>query len=342
MIGDRIRHARVYHGWSQSQLGGLVGISQSAVHQIEKTGQVSEDTLRAIADVTGFTEWWFRLGPLPDLPSGSLRYRKLVSASKRDDERLRSHVRQALEALERLSERAQLPPVRLRPIDPLDAIDEDTVEDLATEAREWLGVGAHDPIPSVTRAIERAGIFVIGCPLEIPRHDAVSFWPDFPFGRPIICYSRGYPGDRQRFTIAHELGHLVLHQNRPKLDRSIAETEAHRFSGALLIPRAAALEDIEAPVTLRSLAFVKARWGISIRALIRRCLDLQIISKDRRVSLEKQLAARGWHKTEPVLVPEEDQVLARKLVQMAVGTLSPQRLSGITGLPVMASKELVA
>ena len=76
MIHERVRHARLYLGWSQTQLAEMVGISQPAISQIEKTGQVSGETLEAIASVTGFSPWWFQQGPLPDLPMGSLRFRK--------------------------------------------------------------------------------------------------------------------------------------------------------------------------------------------------------------------------------------------------------------------------
>jgi Zn-dependent peptidase ImmA (M78 family) len=73
-------------------------------------------------------------------------------------------------------------------------------------------------------------------------------------------------------------------------------------------------EHIQPPVTLQDLALVKARFGISIRALVRRCLDLGLISPDRRTSLEKQISARGWTRDKPVHVDTEQPRLSEKLL----------------------------
>jgi Zn-dependent peptidase ImmA (M78 family)/transcriptional regulator with XRE-family HTH domain len=340
MIGERVRHARIYHGWNQADLGEMAGVSQSAISQIEKGDSVSEETLNAIAKATGFASWFFKLGDLPDLPDGSLRFRKRASTPTREIERIRAHVRQSVEALARLTAIADPPPVRIRPIGHDETVDAIRIEALALEARGWLGVGSLDPIPNLTRAVERSGVPVLGSITEIERHYGASYWPDYPTGRPIICVSRG-SGDRERLTIAHELGHLVLHQLRT-VSADEAEGEAFRFAGALLIPREAAIDEIAPPVTLRSLALVKARWGIAISALVRRSLDLGIIDQRRRTSLEKQISARGWRKNEPVEVRHEEPTLFRTIAQVATGTTRPTELVQHLGLPPLAIRSLVA
>ncbi len=339
MIHERVRHARLYLGWSQTRLAEMIGITQPAVSQIERTGNVSDETLEAIAAVTGFSLWWFRQEAMPDLPMGSLRFRKRASATVRDDEQVRANVRQALEVIERLYPTVKLPSVRMLPSPASEEVTDDGIEIKALEVREWLGVGPSDPIPSVVRAVERAGVIVMGTALEIAAHDAVSYWSS-DTQRPLICFSRGFPGDHQRLSVAHETGHLVLHHLR-HVDPKRAESEAFRFAAALLLPSIVVFDEIEQPVTLRSLAYVKARWGISIAALIRRCDDLHIISQEKRTSLEKQLSARGWRKTEPVHVPDERPVLIAKMIEATVGTHSPQRLHYALGLPPMACKDLM-
>jgi transcriptional regulator with XRE-family HTH domain len=76
MIYERVRHGRLYLGWSQTKLAEMVGITQPAISQIEKTGQISDETLEAIAEVTGFSPWWFRKGLLSDMLVGSLCFQK--------------------------------------------------------------------------------------------------------------------------------------------------------------------------------------------------------------------------------------------------------------------------
>ncbi len=338
MIGERVRHARYYHGWSQGQMAALIGVTQPAISQIEKTSMVSDEHLNKIAEVTQFAPWWFTQGALPDLPEGTLRFRKRASSRKRDDETVRAHVRQALEIIDHLEAKVRFPIVRIEPVAASWVFNDDAVEGLAQDMRERLGVGPSDPIPNLVRAVERAGIAVLGSARDIERHDAASYWPDL-LGRPVICYSRGVPGDRQRFNIAHELGHLVMHQSRSPVD---AEVEAHRFAGALLLSRQCAIDEVPTPVTLRGLAHVKARWGISIAALIKRCLDLRLIDSAKRTSLEKQLSARGWRRQEPVHVPEERPSLINKAIGAALGESRTSTVANAFGIPVLAVRDLLA
>lgn len=339
MIYERVRHARLYLGWSQTRLAEMVGITQPAISQIERTGQVSEDTLQAIAGVTGFSLQWFHQGPLPDMPMGSLRFRKRAGTPARDDERVRANIRQSLEVVERFSDIVNLPPVRIHALPAEATIDEDDIELKALEVREWLGIGPLDPIPSVVRAAERAGVVVMGSALEIERHDAVSFWSPESH-RPIICFSRGFPGDHNRLSVSHEIAHITLHQLR-NVPAVQAESEAFGFPGAFLIPSTVAHEEIEQPITLRSLAYLKAKWGVSIAALIRRCWDLGLVNDVKRTSLEKQLSARGWRKAEPVHVPNETPTLITKMIEASLGKQSPQRLHFALGLPPLACRDLM-
>jgi Zn-dependent peptidase ImmA (M78 family) len=201
-------------------------------------------------------------------------------------------------------------------------------------------VGPVDPIPNVIRAVERAGVMVIGSAHEIEKHYGASYWPDFPEGRPVICFSRGLPGDSERLTIGHEVGHLRLHQLRT-VDDKTAEQEAFRFGSALLLPRPMAVKEIPCPVTLRGLVNVKARWGISIAALVKLCLDLELITPERATSLFKQISARGWRKNEPVEVAEEHPLLVRRVVEAATGTTKPAALAQRLGIPAIAISEIL-
>lgn len=263
-----------------------------------------------------------------------------------DDERVRAHIRQAIEVIERLADVPGTPAVRIEPSRSRD-LQLDDIEHVANDTREKLGVGPSDPIRNVTRAVERAGVVVMGSVVPIDRpggidkHDGASNWLDHPIGRPVICVSRGTSGDRHRLNVAHELGHLILHQVR-NVDSKRAEAEAFRFAGALLLPKASAQESIEIPVTLRGLAIAKARWGISIRALIRRSLDLHMIDADRRQSLEKQVFARGWGRTEPVDVAPEEPLLIRRLIETGTGTSTITGISAKIGLPALAVRDLLA
>ena len=339
MIGERVRLAREYLALTQQQLADVARVTQSAISQIENGGPVADETLRSIIEATGYSMGFFQRGALPDLPELSLRFRKRATSRRSDGKRLRAHCRQGIEIVLELERLAELPPVALTPH--YDAVDDEDIEVLAVVVRQQLGVGPIDPVPNLMRAVERCGVLVFGASVNLNKHDAASAWPSFPVGRPIVCYARGWPGDRQRLSLAHEIGHLVLHQTRT-IEPERAEAEAFRFGAALLIPRDAALEAIEPPVMLRSLAWAKSRWGVSIAALIRRGYDLQIIDSHRYQSLMKQLSARGWRKNEPVKVPVEQPTLLLKTLRLVYGSDRPAAIAAQTGLAPIAIRDLIA
>ena len=340
MIGERVRLVRDYLQISQQQLAEAAGITQSAVSQIEAGGPAAERTVQRISEATGYSLRFFGRGALPDLPEMSLRYRKSAASRQRDEKRLRAHVRQGLELMAELEQNAELPPVALRSTSEA-VIDDAALEQLALDTRRWLGIGMSDPVPNLMRAVERAGIVVFGASVALAHHEAVSVWPSYPVGRPAVCYARGRTGDRQRLSIAHEIGHLVLHQQR-SVEPKRAESEAFRFGAALLVPGDAAVESIVPPVTLRTLAWAKARWGVSVAALIRRCRDLRIIDEHRYGSLNKQLSTRGWRKHEPVAVAPEQPALLSQTLRSVCGADRPTAASAITGLAPVAARDLLA
>jgi hypothetical protein len=157
-------------------------------------------------------------------------------------------------------------------------------------------------------------------------HSGASCWrgADDPY---LISYFAASSGDRQRFTVAHELGHLVLHTSRRGIPSKQAEDEAHRFAGAFLMPQERAREALEGNVTLREFAELKARWGVSIAALIMRAGQLELVDDARKTSLFKQLGARGWRTAEPVMVHAEQPALMRAMLARKFGEPPPLMLA---------------
>jgi len=245
-------------------------------------------------------------------------FRKLKRGGAKDEKRLRAHVRLVLEIVQQAEGELRLPPIRLDPVESAPTLDE--LEEIAVDVRALLGVGARDPIPNLMRAVERVGVVVARLPIEFPDHSAFSAWPDMGFGgRPLIAVSGGQPGDRERASIGHELGHLVLHTARVGVEQRLAEKEAFRFAGAVLFPREAAKEALTPPITLRVLMDAKATFGTSIAFNAQRARDLALITQEHFVSLRKQLHARRWAKREPVEVVPESPLLLPKILDRLGG-----------------------
>jgi Zn-dependent peptidase ImmA (M78 family)/transcriptional regulator with XRE-family HTH domain len=340
MIGERIRHARDFCGLTQVELSERCGIVQSRISDLElgRDLSVSEDDIVGIAAVTGFPVEFFYMGPLPEVPDG--RFRKRKRGTARATHQVRAQTRQIVELVQRAESKLVMPPVRLNPIGNMP-----DVEELTRSVRSEAGVGSRDPIPNLTRALERAGIIVASLWGDMPDHSGYSVWPNFGVdGRPVIVFANEDPGDRQRFTLAHELGHLLLHSLRRAtvMTNDDAEKEANWFAGALLLPEEAAREAMRPPLTLTTLAHVKASFGASIGTCAQRALDLNLIDKERFVSFRKQMSSRGWNKKEPVEVPQEKPLMIHRVMDVVAigGSVAEKALSA--GMPLFAYRSLAS
>ena len=308
--GDRLRQMRELHRLTQSDLAAQVpGLTQPRLSRIEKELAVaSAETVELLSAVLGVRSDFFRREPVPDVLGHSPQFRSRTSLTTSGKAAALQWARLVLEAYDRLAAAAVRIPLRLAPqtgATPVEA---------AGYARRQLGFSAGEPLPYLILAVERAGVPVVGLPYSVDGLDAFCAWRD---GTPVVAVLGGAPGDRLRFSVAHELGHLLLHSSRP--DRGNAEREADEFAAELLTPLHAIGPAMPANPTLRSLAMLKTQWGVSIRSLIRRAREVGAIDQDRSTGLHRQLSARGWSRVEPGFVPVEKPRAFRKLAEISYG-----------------------
>ena len=316
---ERIRTLRELNGWTQSDLAAAAGISQPLLSSIEKLRRdASEETIAAICDATGTPASFFAVEP-STIPADSLHFRKNKTAPVKLTTQVRAFYREAHRVSIALLERVDFPVTQLPAADARSGeLDEDAIEDYALKTRAALRLEALSPIPNVIRAVERAGWGVFRFALPGVEEGRVVGKGHFGLSyrgaadeRAVIGYFSG-SGDRDRFTIAHELGHCVMHSYRPSSDS--AEAEAHGFAGAFLLPRERMQELVTPSTSLSEFARIKANFGVSIQAIIMRATRLGLIDEARRAALFVQVGQRGWRTAEPVDVPnEESQLLAKSL-----------------------------
>jgi Zn-dependent peptidase ImmA (M78 family) len=127
-------------------------------------------------------------------------------------------------------------------------------------------------------------------------------------------------GDRLRYTIAHEIGHLVMHQARQGT-RLELESQANQFAAEFLMPEAAIRSELVQPVTLTSLSKLKLRWGVSIQALIKRAHDLTIITPRQYRYLNEHVSILGWKTEEPkeLEIPLERPRALKQIAELLYG-----------------------
>lgn len=317
---DRLRGLRQFRRWDQNRLAQESGLTQPVISQIESgRATVTRDQVTALAGALRY-DADFLTADLGLTPTTRPLLRAYADASKREADARTAGSTLAAEYIRRLKLKP-IPDLIPRFSERLD--DDEAIEDAAMELRQLAQIEEDAVVTNAIRAAERLGCIVLPLESELGRHLGMSVRSD---DLPIVCIAKSdVPGDRQRWTVAHELGHLMLHgEVAPPRDPREAhrmEMQAHRFAAAFLGPAdplIQSLNEVGGSVTLRALAEVKATWGISIKALVHRFQELNVIDADHARSLYKQISARKWSKDEPVHVaPESAQWLSRTLTRSA-------------------------
>ena len=296
MIGTRLKLARTAAGLSLRGLAAAMDhrVTAQAIGKYERNEAMpGSGVLMALADGLQTTVEYL-LGD-PELVLDGLEFRKNAFTSKRAEAQAEATVLAHLERYLAIEDILRLPSTRWdAPRDAPYPVLHDPIEaDRAADAlrRHW-GLG-HEPIPILVELLEERGIKIFAFPLGriggLAARARRAGLPSVPF----IVVNAGDWGERQRFTIAHELGHIVLSVPL-HLD---AERVAHRFAGALLMPAEALWLEVgkhRSAIPLGELLALKHVFGVSIQALTHRCRDLDIINQATYRALFSEFDRLGW------------------------------------------------
>jgi len=315
IFGERIRQAREICGFTQTELAKRIGVKQAAVAQYER-GQImpSDEALRTLAKETGFLTTFFEQEPSNIFTPGTLSFRARNTLTKKDHDMAYQSASSMFDLIAKSEKVIGLPMPRLPRITDLN----NNPSGAAKITRTSLGIAPEIPIKNLTRTLEKNGIIILKLPIFLAKLDAFSTWVKTGIERPVIVFVSGKQPDRVRFSMSHELGHLVIHQPL-KGQYKIIENEANTFAGEFLLPENAIRNEIVPPITLSSIAKLKPRWGVSIQALISRAYELNIISNRQYRYLFEQLSARNWRTKEPdnLDIQPEIPIMYRKIIELA-------------------------
>ncbi len=312
---DRIKQARELAGLTQEKLAELVGVQQAWIAKIENGRKApSSELMAAIARHTGMPLAFFAQESVPELGEGTLLFRAKATITRRQEIEAKRHAEVILEFALRLASKFNIVPITLEPLDERPSL-------AAQIVRRRLGLDDVSPIPHLIRAIEKAGAFVLGVP-RLENRYAFANWAGKDQSIPLIAVAEGSSADRVRFSVAHELGHLILHNRTFVVDDKRIENEAHEFAAEFLAPARGIKSDLMArKVTLERLGELKLSWGISIQALLRRAFELALINERQYRYLIQQIGMRGWRLQEPIQyeIPLEKPRLIRQMAEIVYG-----------------------
>lgn len=313
-IGERIKRARGAAGFSLRELATKTGVSHTAISNYEKG-----------YDIPG-SGVLLQLGRALDVPVefftrpsaisvGNLVFREHRKIGNKDRNTVKFQVQEWLERFldaERLFTNKtagfQLPR-RLKKRTVKHMAD---TEEIALGLREeWeIGLG---PIESIIELFEMKGIKV-GLVPGTECFDACTFMLNNRV--PVIAVKDDLPGDRQRFSLVHELGHIVLNTG----EEVNVEKAIDRFAGAFLVPKQTVLAELgnkRKTLNLYEVHLLKHKYGLSMQGWIHRAEDLGVISQRAASRLRQCFKAQGWQEKEPgdQIKPEESKLMERWILR---------------------------
>lgn len=321
IYGERIRQVREYMGWTQQELSAQLLVSQPFVAHMESgVAKPPMDSITTLAFKSGFPVSFFETPTeSTDFPLGSLLFRAHADMKDREQRVVHRHAQMAYEIVRHLLGSRVIRDVPIK----VPRTTERDPEHAAVMARSELGLSNDSPVKHMIATMEAAGVVVIALPRAFARGDAFSAWAfaDESRRRPVVVLSADRPADRVRMNAAHELGHLVMHQ-QVAASAAALEDDAKRFASAFLLPADSMRQMIVAPVTLDTFVNLKLRWGVSIQAMIVRAHSLGLITPRKYKSLMQRLSARGWRLNEPLSsqVPMERPRVVRQMAEAVYGT----------------------
>lgn len=343
MIGRRLKRAREGMGLSLRELEVAIQgkVTAQAIGKYERDEMMpGSAALLALARALNVSPEY--LLSRREVELAGIDFRKAPHVASKDERAVESAV---LDQVERYLELEELVPgadeVWSSPVGPeflLERIED--AEQAANALRNLWALGI-DPIPDMAELLEDKGVKVIALALPdgVSGSKALVRQPGQP-ELPVIVVNSRHNGERQRFTLAHELAHLVLRFNG--LGEKDEEKAADRFAGAFLMAGATVgryLGTHRTSISLGELAELKKVFKVSIASLVVRCSQLGIVSKAAYGRLWADIKRLGWNhpdSSEPYsFEPEVPQRMERLCLRaVAEGAVSEPKAAELLRVSV--------
>lgn len=198
----------------------------------------------------------------------------------------------------------------------IECLSNSDVERAAEEARRYwdLGLG---PIDNMTRVAENAGAVVTDFDGSSEEVDALSICTV----RPIIVRNsaKSSPG-RLRFDLAHEIGHLIMHDGQITGDKK-TESEANRFASSFLLPRSSFMNicPVMNRINWPLISKIKQEYKVSKAAILYRAKELGRVSEQQYINAVIRLRKHeGKHEKDDYLIEPIEQP---EMIHNAIATL---------------------
>ncbi len=309
IIPSRITEAREARAKSMEDLADSIGVTRQSISKYER-GIVnpSPEMLQAISHSLGFPpEFFYKAETESNAGCSPLFFRSKSNIAKKVKTACRYQIKWTDEIKKQLEKYVDFVDRDLPTIDKnYEDLSFEDIEELALTIRKDWGIN-DDPINDLIGLLENKGIIVTQFATNdfcaFKGIDAFSCWRN---GTPYILYhSISKSAVRTRFSILHELGHLIMHSSIAEDDSvkkeivDMADMQADRFAAAFLLPATSFPEDVRS-TSLVFLEMVKRKWGAAMSTIIKRCETLELLTESQINYLKRQMTTKKYWYKEPL------------------------------------------
>lgn len=302
--------ARESRAMTQKDLADKLGLSTSKLCRAEQGDQsLSEEMFDKLCDITKYPESFFQQEGEAFITS-SLNFRRRVTVSQQLLMPLEAKINLYRLHIEALASKMKLSEPKI----PVVGIQENiTPEEAARKLRKYWKVPA-GPLENIIGLVEANQITTVWFDFGTERVDSRAMLTKNMY--PVIVLNKNMLGDRQRFSVAYELGHIVMHAfTINSMDRDI-DHEAKKFAAEFLMPEKDIKKDLEGDITLGKLGELKRKWKASMQAILYRACDMGLVTDNQKRYILGQFNALNIRRREPQEfdIPAEKPVLLRDLI----------------------------
>ena len=275
--GEMLTLAREYRDLRQQEVAEAIGVSQSLIAKLESglKSEMEDAAFNKIVDVLNFPARFFtQTEQLLGFGSSAYFYRKRSSIPASERRRIHCAVNLQRIAIKKYTDLIDIDPSKKLPLFDIEEYA-NSASNIARALRVAWGM-PDGPVRNLTAIVESAGILVVPCDFGTNAFDATSLrLADMP---PVVFMNSNVPGDRWRFTLAHELGHLVMHT----VPHERMEEEANEFAAEFLTPASEITPNLIRMKAWRmpDVVQLKLFWKVSMAMLLTRAHDLKIFSDE--------------------------------------------------------------
>lgn len=325
LLAQKIKSARILNAMPQEELGNQVGVSKQMISKYEKELAVpSSSVLIKLAKFLKVKPDYFFTPDLVRLDK--VNFRKKSSFPIKRQNALKEEIKLRLsnyieiENILGIENTFKVSDYKNQ----INSIGE--IEDLVIKLRNQWEIGL-DPLHNITQLLEDNEIKVIEIEESEKKFDGLAALIDNKYA--LIAINKSFPLERKRFTLLHELGHLLL--DLPVCDVSTEESFCNRFAGEFLFPKQSVFKEFgekRSHISSIELEEIQKKYGISISAIIYRLMDCGVISKSKQASFHIKINSNNklkeWAHKQRFQTPE----VSNRFEQLVYRALSQELISG--------------